>query len=110
MSQRAVTITTQISVNMVDSQQMRRMLLTNLTKYMPLTRRNQDNRTLERCNFISLLLYLSVSAGTVSGQFCGLYSTELYRPLNFKVPFPARPINLTDVINILLTSFSQSVL
>lgn len=39
MSQRAVTITTQISVNMVDSQQMRRMLLTNLTKYMPLTRR-----------------------------------------------------------------------
>ena len=39
MSQRAVTITTQISVNMVDSQQMRRMLLTNLTKYMPLMRR-----------------------------------------------------------------------
>lgn len=39
MSQRAVTIATQISINRVDSQQMRRMLLTNLTKYMPLTRR-----------------------------------------------------------------------
>ena len=33
----------------------------------------------------------------------------LYGPLNLKVSFPVRPINLRDITNILLTSFSRSV-
>ena len=36
--------------------------------------------------------------------------TLLYGPLILKVSFSARPINLKDIINILLTSFSRSVL
>ena len=36
--------------------------------------------------------------------------TLLYGPLTLKVSFPARPINLRDIINILLTSFSRYVL
>ena len=36
--------------------------------------------------------------------------TLLYGPLTLKIYFSARPINLKDIINILLTSFSQSVL
>ena len=35
---------------------------------------------------------------------------SLYGPLNLKVSFPGRPINLRDIINILLTSFSRSVM
>ena len=34
----------------------------------------------------------------------------LFWPLNLKVSFPVHPINLRDIINILLTSFSRSVL
>ena len=34
----------------------------------------------------------------------------LYGPLNLKVSFTAHPINLRDIINILLTKFSRSVL
>ena len=36
--------------------------------------------------------------------------TLLYSPLTLKISFSARPINLRDIINILLTSFSRSVL
>ena len=54
------------------------------------------------------LLYLSVSTRTVIGQFCGPYFTV--RPANFENFFFLRPINLRDIINILLTSFSRSVL
>ena len=44
----------------------------------------------------------------VIGQFCEPYFTEQPAKLQL-VSFPAHPINL-DIINILLTSFSQSVL
>ena len=45
----------------------------------------------------------------VTGQFCGLYFTV--RPAKFEnFYFFARSINLRDIINILLTSFSRSVL
>ena len=54
-------------------------------------------------------LYLSVSTHGVIGQFCRLYFTT-YSPLNLKVSFPTRPINLRDIINMLLTLFSQSML
>ena len=57
-----------------------------------------------------LLLYLSVSTRSVIGQFCGPYFTV--RSAKFEsCSFPAPPINLRDIlINILQTSFSQSVL
>ena len=56
-----------------------------------------------------LLLYLSVSTRSVIGQFCGPYFTV--RPAKFEsCSFPALPINLRDIINILQTSFSRSVL
>ena len=35
---------------------------------------------------------------------------SLYNPLNLKVSFPVGPISLRDIINILLTLFSRSVL
>ena len=59
-------------------------------------------------NCYSYLVYLSVSTCAVIGQFCGPYFTV--RPANFKNFFSACPINLRDIINILLTSFSRSVL
>ena len=34
--------------------------------------------------------------------------TLLYGPLNLKISFSARPINLRDIINILLTSISAA--
>ena len=54
-----------------------------------------------------LLLNLSVSTRGVIGQFWG--RVPLYGPVNLKVSFLARRINLRDIINILLTSFSRSV-
>ena len=44
----------------------------------------------------------------VIGQFCRLFFTV--RPANVEVFFHVRPINLRDIINILLTLFSWSVL
>ena len=56
-----------------------------------------------------LLLHLSVSRRGVIGQFCGPDFTV--RPAKFEsCSFSARPINLRDIIGILLTSFSRSVL
>ena len=56
-----------------------------------------------------MLLYLPVSTHGVIGQFCGLYFTVLPVKLQL-VSFPTRPINVRDLVNILLISFSWSVL
>ena len=58
----------------------------------------------------STLLYLSVSTRAVIGQFCGSFVTV--RPANFENFFfrSPDPINLRDIINILLTSFFRFVL
>ena len=71
------------------------------------------------CSVFYSLLYLSVSTRPVIGQFCwsyyfffffgGSYVTVLYGPLTLKVSFPARPINLRDIINILVTNLVFSV-
>ena len=53
---------------------------------------------------IITFLYLSVSTRAVIGQFCG----SSFTLWNFL--FPRAPINLRGIINILLTSFSRSVL
>ena len=55
------------------------------------------------------LLHLSVSTHTVIGQFCGPYST-VWPTTARLVSFPVCLIKLRDIINILVTSFSQSVL
>ena len=52
--------------------------------------------------------YLSGSTHSVISQFAGRIS--LYGLLNLKVSTPACPINLRDIINTFLTSFSWSVL
>ena len=62
--------------------------------------------TYGRCNknnqrYYWLLLYRLVSTRAVIGQFCGPYSTV--QPAKF-LSF-LRPINLRDIINILLISF-----
>ena len=57
------------------------------------------------------LLFVSVDRRAAIGQFCGPYSTK--RPAKFKKfdhHFTARLINLKDIMNILITSFSLSVL
>ena len=58
-----------------------------------------------------ILLYLPVTCSThgVVGQFCGLYFTVQPAKLQL-VPFPMHPINLRDIINILLISVFWSVL
>ena len=57
----------------------------------------------------NLLLCLSVSKCSAIGQFYGPYFSIQLAKLEL-VSFPAHPINLRDMINILLTSFSRSVL
>ena len=62
-------------------------------------------------NMVITLLHLSWSVGmhNVIGQFCGPYFIYMYDPLNLSNYLPAHPINLRDVINILLALFSWPV-
>ena len=64
----------------------------------------------QRCkNYYNNYNYLSGSTRGVIGQFCGLYFTV--RPAKLEKSFFSKhPINLKDIINILLTLFSWSVL
>ena len=52
------------------------------------------------------LLYLSVTTRAVIGKFCRPYDG----PINLNVSFPARPIDLRDIVSMLLITFSRSVL
>ena len=59
------------------------------------------------------LLHLSVSTRGVIGQFCGRYFTvrhAKFESLMQYFPFQRALMNLRDIINILLTSFSRPVL
>ena len=56
-----------------------------------------------------LLLYLSDSTRVVIGQFSGPHFTVWPAKIE-SCSFPARPINLRDIINILPTSFFRAVL
>ena len=65
---------------------------------------------LRRLKIPKFIVSVSNSTRGVIGQFCaGPYFTV--RPAKFESrSFPARSINLSDIINILQTSFSRSVL
>ena len=67
------------------------------------------HKILKECDVKCFIISISVSSHGVIGQFCRTYFTV--QPAKFEsCSFPACLINLRDILNILLTSFSWSVL